>query len=380
MGASLFPEEMNEGIADIAAMTARRAALERLDSGEVATFERGAEWQWRDLPEHPARELTNVVIEVTVSGTAGAAGLSFGHFKDFLVPVSAGRTRRLQLEIDAATNMHAFRADGRIVAPRWWSSAVKSVADLHAGTLQVKAQNAAGVTFTDLRVHELASSPRISVLLTCYRFARRLRLALESWCRQRVPAGALEIIVANPTSPDATHAVIAEAAAKHPDVRIRELPVEARWRTNKGHLINRAFEMSHAEWIWLTDADILFPPAAAATVLRHAARHKLLYCTRLHLLPAVVEKLLERQTVASIEALHGSTGQVDKQPWGYCQILHRGVLKALPYPDYLDRYNDSDEMFRSRCTSAGLTCEPLEDLSCFHLSHPFAWNGTDADL
>jgi hypothetical protein len=89
----------------------------------------GSKWEWKDdglelpcsamewamaewLPrgESTLRELGNVLIEVTVSGQAGAAGISFGHYKDFLVPLKPQRTvRRLRLEIDLAAERRSFR-------------------------------------------------------------------------------------------------------------------------------------------------------------------------------------------------------------------------------------------------------------------------------
>src|SRR5215813_13238173 len=61
----------------------------------------GPEWLgllWQGWNEALLNEMKNFVIEVTVSGKAGAAGLSFGAFKDFLADVNAQTgPRRLQL-------------------------------------------------------------------------------------------------------------------------------------------------------------------------------------------------------------------------------------------------------------------------------------------
>jgi hypothetical protein len=93
---------------------------------------------------------------VTVNGSAAAAGLSFGHYKDFLIELEpqAGR-HRLELEVDASTDSWAFRVDGRVVERCWWDSAVRNVADILNGTLTLKGNEANGVLFQDLHFDTL---------------------------------------------------------------------------------------------------------------------------------------------------------------------------------------------------------------------------------
>jgi hypothetical protein len=104
-------------------------------------------WQrWRDF-KSPA--LRNFVIEATVSGTAEAAGLSFGPYKDFLAGLDISNSpRHLQLEIDADVGCWAFRVDGQLMNRSWWDAKVKSVEDLLNGTLTLKAKNAETVLFS----------------------------------------------------------------------------------------------------------------------------------------------------------------------------------------------------------------------------------------
>jgi hypothetical protein len=55
----------------------------------------GAEWAglaWQLRGPEILAELRNFLAETTVRGKAEAAGLSFGSFKDFLVPVNNDRT------------------------------------------------------------------------------------------------------------------------------------------------------------------------------------------------------------------------------------------------------------------------------------------------
>src|SRR6476659_9898923 len=121
----------------------------------------------------------------------------------------------------------------------WWDAAIESVDDILGGALTLKAHKAEEVVFRDLSLHRFESSCRISVILSCYRLAQRLLVSLRNWCRQRLPAGALEVIVANPQSPDGTHEVVAARAAAYPEVRVRELAPDGGMARNKGFMLNR---------------------------------------------------------------------------------------------------------------------------------------------
>jgi len=95
------------------------------------------EWsnlRWQQCATATLAELKNFVIEVTISGNAEAAGLSFGDFKDFLAILDAGAgPRHLQLEVDLPAERWAFRIDGQLQDRFWWDSSVRSAADLIAG-------------------------------------------------------------------------------------------------------------------------------------------------------------------------------------------------------------------------------------------------------
>jgi len=78
----------------------------------------GPEWsayQYSRVDPQVLRALRNFVIEVTVSGSAAAAGLSFGPYKDFLVELQPETGQHLlQLEVDTSADTWAFRVDGRL--------------------------------------------------------------------------------------------------------------------------------------------------------------------------------------------------------------------------------------------------------------------------
>ncbi|HKV11214.1 MAG TPA: glycosyltransferase family 2 protein [Thermoanaerobaculia bacterium] len=345
----------------------------------------GGEWVWCEAPPGVREELAssaNVLVEVSVEGKAAAAGLSFGDFKDFLVPVHPSQgPRLLQLEVDREAGNWAFRAEGTLVARQWWNAAVKSVDDLPGGSLCLKAHHAKSVTFRQLRVRPFASSCRMSVVIVSNRFGKRLRVALRSWAQQSVPSGTLEVIVVNPASPDDTHAVVAAAARDHPGVRIAEVAADAVLARNKGALINLGLAVARGEWIWLTDADCLYPETGAAHVLaRLGSRSALYYCERRHLTEQATNGLIKghADAVYRFEELIGQTrADTNVCPWGYCQIVHRSVLDRVRYREHVNAYSDSDNFFVADCVRSGVQPVRLEGLSCLHLVHPFAWGGTN---
>ena len=341
------------------------------ESNSVATFDR----------------MRNLVIGVTVSGNAEVAGLSFGDFRDFLAePDPHGRPSRLQLEVDAGAGCWAFRVDGRLQNRAWWDARVRGTDDLLQGPLTLKARHADEVTFRDLTVHAFDASCRLSVVMTCFRFLHRLRVTLKSWCHQELPSGALEVLVVNPDSPDGTHEHLAAVARSYPHVRVRELAVGDELVKNKGAMINRAVRASRGRWIWLTDADCLFPTGASATVLAHVeGRPRRLYYGERRFLSAVETDALiagRLDPVRDFEAICRRTPprHPERAPWGYTQIVPREVLEQHPYHEGFNHFAHSDGMFVEACRRRRLTPEPVSGLFCLHLDHPFSWYGTEMFL
>lgn len=350
----------------------------------------GADWSalsW-ELGDPPAlRDLGNFVVAVRVSGRAAAAGLSFGPYKDFLTPLDpAAGLRHLQVEVDAASGCWTFRVDGQIMQRAWWDAAVHSVADLLAGQLTLKVHAAEEALFQELTIHTFQSSCRLSVVMSCYRFLQRLRISLRNWCYQELPAGAYEIIVVNPQSPDGAHEHLAAVARCFPNVRVREVAVEPRLVKNKGAMINRAVRASQGDWIWLTDADCLFGPASAAAVLEQiqGREQHLFYGQRRYLTACQTDALLAGRCdglrdFAALAAPH-TPRPPDNAPWGYTQIVHRAVLERIPYREDMNHFAHSDLHFAAECKRHAITPLQLDGLFCLHLDHPFAWYGTGGFL
>ena len=350
----------------------------------------GAEWaglHWARCGPAELQTLQNFVIEVTVSGKAAAAGLSFGPYKDFLTALEPDMgARRLQLEIDGQAGRWAFRVDGQLQDRCWWDAAVRSPADLLTGMLLFKARAVNQVLFQDLVIHTFAASCRLSVILTCYRFLQRMRIALRNWCHQEVAAGAYEVLVVNPSSPDGTHEHLAAVANSYPHVRVREVPVAVNLATNKGAMINQALAASRGEWIWLTDADCLFAPTAAQTVLEQLPhRHgQFFYGQRRHLAAHQTAAVLAGQIDALREfdvlARMTNARPPDNAPWGYTQIVHRSLLQRVSYREHVNHFAHTDNLFIEDCKRQGVIPEQLAELFCLHLDHSFAWYGTKAFL
>lgn len=350
----------------------------------------GVEWsnlEWQPWSSLNARAPRNFVVEVTVSGKAEAAGLSFGAYKDFLARFDRDQeTHRLQLEIDADAGCWAFRVDGQLQNRCWWDAGVHGIADLLNGVLTLKARRAQEIRFQDLTLSLFESSCKLSVIITCYRFAQRLRVTLRNWCHASLPRGAFEVLVVNPHSPDGTHAVLAAAATSFPYIRVRELEAPDDIARNKGAMINRAIAASRGEWIWLTDADCLFAPDSASAVLHHIGGRpdSLFYGERRYLTAAQTDALMagrldSLRDFAELAAMP-SQRPPENAPWGYTQIAHRAVFERLRYSERLNHFAHSDGMFVEECRRQGLAVAQIPGLFCLHLDHPFAWYGAKSFL
>jgi len=327
----------------------------------------------------------HVVIEASVWGKTAAAGLSFGAFKDFLASPNGGRSHLLQLEIDRVGSWR-FRIDGVLQNHQWWNSAVSSAEDLWCQPLLLKARWPDNAYFGDIGLYRLDSAPRLSIVITCYRFAQRLRASLAAWCRQDTDAGTYELLIVNPGSPDATHEVIAAAAATFPTVRIAEIEADSKYWRNKGTLINIACNVARGDLILVTDADCLFDEKTVARILRLAVgRAPLLYFgERRHLRKRATQAILAGAIDPILDfhrlAMGQDIGHVERSPWGYAQLVPRDILQSVRYREDVDHYAHTDGDFLAECKRRGLATQFLEGLVCLHLEHPFSWYGTEQFL
>jgi hypothetical protein len=372
-----------------------QARWHNLDSGDWSWepgglhLRRGpSEWYglvWNRCDTSVLRGCRNFLIEVTVGGAARAAGLSFGPFRDFLAEAPT-EPRHLQLEVDAVAGHWLFRVDGQLAGPVWWNSAVSTADDIVSGALTLKARQPEHVVFRNLALHLFGESCKISVIITCNRFLQRLRIALRNWCQQDASPGSYEILVVNPGSPDGTREHMRAVARSFPEVRVAEIAAPARLAKNKGALINYAVPYSRGEWIWLTDADCLFPASAINTALEYLKdrRDRLFYGERRYLTEALTGELLAGRTdgVAAFETLAAATPArpPENSPWGYTQIVPRAAFHRVRYTEFFNHFAHSDGHFIQSCKQHGFPPEQVPGLLCLHLDHPFAWYGSSEFL
>lgn len=325
-------------------------------------------------------------IHLTVRGNADAAGMSFGPYKDFLATLPPeGATRRLELQISSEGGW-AFYVDGARMHRCWWDGGVKHSADLLNGAFTLKARSLTEVSFEQLRIEPSPGSCRLSVIMTCYRFLQRLRVSLRHWCHQDLRPGEYELVIVNPQSPDGTHEYLQMAASSYPEVPIREIGVARELASNKGAMINRASQAVRGEWLWITDADCLFPPNCARTILDRIDNdtEHVFFCERRHLSREDVDAVLvgRLDSLQHFNALSraSQTRFGDAAPFGYTQIVHRSVAGRVQYREDINNFAFSDQSFVAECQRRGLTPEQIEGLVCLHMVHPFSWWGTDTFL
>lgn len=231
--------------------------------------------------------------------------------------------------------------------------------------------------------------PRVSILVTCHRYLRRLRVCLESLARQDLPAGALEIVVADPASPDGLADDLVQFAERYPGLRVVRVPLDARYHRNRGFGIHRAFEASMAPVVIGIDGDLVFPP----DLIRHLEQRVLSDPGRVYgIRRSFVEKddterILrgEVDPFAEFDRLSRSPGDGEEKAYvgvlGYCQAVDRKAFARARYPEEFDLVNQSDIVFLERLErEAGVRAQYLEDRVALHLWHPRNWMGTSESL
>lgn len=230
-----------------------------------------------------------------------------------------------------------------------------------------------------------SARPRVSVLVTCHRYLRRLKVCLESLARQSLPPGSLEIVVADPESPDGLAAYLPEFAKCHPELRVVHLPLDGRYHRNRGVGINRAFDVSSGEVVVSIDGDIVFAPHTLALLESEISRSpkQVLGVQRVFIDHIETERILagEVDPFQNFGRLSSSPGDGEENSLvgvlGYCQAVHRAAFARARYPEEYDQVNQSDIVFVERLARfAGVLPRFLEHERVLHLWHPRNWMGT----
>lgn len=225
------------------------------------------------------------------------------------------------------------------------------------------------------------SRPRVSVLVTCHRYLRRLKVCLESLARQTIP---VEVVVADPESPDGLADYLPEFAARYGHLRVVHLPLDVRYHRNRGVGINRAFDVSSGQVIVSIDGDIVFAPRTLELLEREILRapDQVLGIRRVFVDHTETERVLSGQVdpFADFERLAESMGDGQENALvgvlGYCQAVHRKAFARARYPEEFDQVNQSDIVFVERLGARGIKPRFLETERALHLWHPRNWKGT----
>ncbi|MCX8049562.1 MAG: glycosyltransferase [Methylohalobius sp.] len=120
--------------------------------------------------------------------------------------------------------------------------------------------------------HSTRATVRVSVIITCYRYGKECREALDSLCAQTEPC--FDVIVVDDCSPDDSAARVQEWMAQHEkEKRFRTLKL-LRHHANQGlsQARNTALAQVRTPYVFVLDADNLLYPRCLK-VLREALEH-----------------------------------------------------------------------------------------------------------
>lgn len=93
--------------------------------------------------------------------------------------------------------------------------------------------------------------PRLSILIPCYRVQNYIRQCLDSIISINLPSDEYEVLCFDDCSPDATHCILDEYAAKYDNIHV----FHSAANIGPGGGRNCLFEQSKGRWIWFVDGD-----------------------------------------------------------------------------------------------------------------------------
>lgn len=124
-----------------------------------------------------------------------------------------------------------------------------------------------------------ADLPTLSVVIAARNEAEHVETALSSVLALDYPA--LEVIVVDDRSEDATGAILDRMAAVEPRLRVRHVTLLPEGWLGKNHALHVGASGATGPWLLFTDADVVFEPDALRRALHRAIRDGLdmLACT-----------------------------------------------------------------------------------------------------
>ncbi|MBI3831172.1 MAG: FkbM family methyltransferase [Planctomycetes bacterium] len=227
----------------------------------------------------------------------------------------------------------------------------------------------------------------VSILVCCHRYLQRFRIFAQSICRQEFDLSRVEVVVANPHSPDGVSSFLEtiRSALETQDTGpfFREVLIDPKHYRNRGLQIQAAFKTSSGTVAIGMDCDLVLPPDFLRRVVRSVNEHSnsVIGVYRRFLTPGTTEKIL-----AGLVDPFGSFQQVamedeeENQGYrgvlGYCQAIKRHHWEKVGYPEEFDNIAKSDVSFVERLAGVGVSPLFLRDVYVLHLHHPRNWDGT----
>ena len=248
--------------------------------------------------------------------------------------------------------------------------------------------------------HKLAkanasNSVAVSILVGCYRYLRRFRVFAQSVLGQDYDLDRVELIVANPHSPDGLSSLL-EVLSRDWDMQvngrrkgphIKEVLIDEKYHRNRGYMIQRAFEQSRGEVVIGMDCDMVVPPNFLSRIVSgvRANPDRVVGVYRNFLTPETTDAIIASRVNPltqfgqllneDVQERQGYRGVL-----GYCQAVTRKAWEAVGYPEEFDEIAKSDVGFIERLAKIGVKPLFFPELKILHLHHARNWQGTEEFL
>lgn len=190
-------------------------------------------------------------------------------------------------------------------------------------------------------------APRVSVVVDNHNYGRFLRAALDSALSQGLPAGELELIVADDGSTDDSREILASYGPR--------VTVLAQERQGQATAFNNGLAAATGEFVCLLDSDDVFLPGKLAAVLE-AFRDPSVVCVQhfLHDADATLRPLPRRFPAwpARYELADYAAGRTEFTATSGLAFRRETLLKLLPIPKDLFYYLDDFLTAHALCFGA----------------------------
>jgi hypothetical protein len=226
---------------------------------------------------------------------------------------------------------------------------------------------------------------KISVVIVCTRFARRLEAVLLNLAHQKsLDPGDIEVVLAYVPGLDAVGDVVDSLQSAFPDLRVVRAPFDPRRLNSKGFMINECARLGSGEWIVLLDADILVAPGFLAELLALPEEKAFAFPDG--------RKMLSREMTAQVllgrvrpweawDELLTSAGEYRRAeaegvPVGFCQCVRRRCFEQVRYEE-VEHFEGADWQFGIDMRERFGQEHRISGMPVIHLDHGASnWYGT----